>query len=120
MTTLELLNCVEHISAFKDMHIDNKFHITMVFGSVERSFEIPTHVNGTQDSAELKLMSVSGHLYSLLVGINIVDVNENYMHLNLNKIVKPYVCIIEHLDRLGFPFMRITNNDSILSKKDLR
>ncbi len=146
MTTIELLNFVENIGYFKDIHIvdntvvcfyqtmvvkyknkknedssylfpttfrylNNKIYTTMVFGSVERGFLIPNNVNGVGDGTELKLYSVNNHLYNLLVGENISDPNTENFEIHM---MKSYVCIIEHLDHIGFPFMRITNNNSIL------
>lgn len=89
---------------------NNKIHTSMVFGSVERSFQLPNGINGVGYGTELKLYSVNNHLYSLFVGENILDTTTEYFHFN----IKSYMGIIEHLDKMGFPFMRITNNDALL------
>jgi hypothetical protein len=83
--------------------IDNKIETIMTFGSVDRNFEIPRNVNGTEYGTNLQTVSVGNHLYKLLIGRQ----ENEYID------TKVFICIIEALDNIGFPFMRIANNESI-------
>ncbi len=95
---------------------NNKLKTTMVFGSVERTFHIPQNINGTGHGTELKTVDVYPNYYKLLIAEQINTESWRYDSLDL----KPFVCIIEALCQLEFPFMRITNNHNIKSNPDMR
>lgn len=85
---------------------DNYLKTTMVFGSVDRKFQ-NIKVNGTGFGTELKTKDVYPHYYKLIAAEQVNKEKwEYYGELNL----KAFQVIIEALARIGFPFMRITNN----------
>ena len=87
--------------------IGGNVHTTMIFGSVARNFEVPYRLNGTGHGTELSAVRVNGHVYSLLIA------TQQYVEWGAIDI-KSFICIIEALDIIGFPFMRIANNNSVI------
>lgn len=93
---------------------DDKIKTTIIFGSVERDFEVED-VNGTGFDTYLETFSVGNHLYKLLGLIQYDELSNNYLDYR----IKPIVCVIESLNAMKFPFMRIANNKSIEKYSDL-
>lgn len=92
--------------------INNKIETFMTFGSVVRNFEIPNNINGTEYGTVLQTVSVGNHLYKLLVGRQFIEDEDMGVQIKGFEL-KSFVCIIEALDYVGFPFIRITNNEAI-------
>lgn len=93
--------------------VNNRIRTTMIFGSVERNFEIKNHINGTESGTNIITLGVGNHLYKLLAAVQYnseIDVPEHHAK---GFATKPFMAIIEALDHMKFPFIRITNNDSI-------
>jgi hypothetical protein len=95
--------------------INNRIENTMTFGSVERNFTIPKGINGTDFGTTLQLMGVGNHIYKLLVGRQYIEYEDDRFPFEVFEI-KSYICIIQALDSIDFPFMRIANNESINRK----
>jgi hypothetical protein len=91
--------------------INNKIETVMTFGSVNRNFEIPKNINGTEYGTILHTLSVGNHLYKLLVGRQFIEDEDIGIQIKGFEL-KSFICIIEALDSIGFPFIRITNNES--------
>lgn len=87
--------------------IGGSVHTMMTFGSVTRKFQVPYRLNGTGHGTELSAIRVNGHFYSLLVA------TQQYVEWD-GVDTKSFICIIEALNKIGFPFMRIANNNSVL------
>ena len=88
---------------------NGKVKTTMVFGSVREDFYIPK-VEGTGFGTELITASVGFHHYKLLMAVQ----HDNGSHVfNGGVHVKAFMGIILDLAGLGFPFMRIADNESI-------
>lgn len=93
--------------------INGCIQTTMVFGSVERNFEAP-RLNGTGYGTELITLGVGTHLYKLLAGQQYISSDdEEFVFSEYGLYIKSFICIIEALDGIGFPFIRITNNSNI-------
>lgn len=87
---------------------NGQIQTSMVFGSVARNFKLTRKINGTgtDTGTELSTISVESHLYKLLVANQFVTDPEYFPHIKgVNR--KSFICIIEDLERIGFPFMRI-------------
>ncbi|MDD2267362.1 hypothetical protein [Sulfuricurvum sp.] len=105
-------NDISYLFPITFQYINGNLVFTMILGSIEKDFIVPENVNGTykdskhfQGSVELKTSNVSYHSYKLLV----IDGRTNIFDL------KSYQCIIEGLNSIGFPFMRISNSIAINS-----
>lgn len=93
--------------------LNGKLHTTIVFGSVDRHFIIPSidHLY-TKYGMKLSTMNVSNHLYKLLIATQYIENEEDENIVNGFEL-KSIVNVISYLNEIGFPFMRITNNTSI-------
>jgi hypothetical protein len=89
---------------------NNKIETTMTFGSVERNFIIP-NLLGTITGIELITIPIYPHLYNLL---SVKQSQKNEMgYID----IKAMQTIIATLEAIDFPFMRITNNNSLYGKE---
>lgn len=99
--------------------IGNRIKTTMIFGSVERNFQVE-EVNGTGDNTSLKTINVGNHIYKLLVAEQYEKaLDKKIYNYPIGFRIKPFVAIIESLSHMKFPFMRITNNDAIDKYSDI-
>lgn len=93
--------------------LNNTIKTTMIFGSVERNFQVED-INGTDGGTILKTLNVGNHIYKLLVAEQFISEKDKKNGFHTNGFhLKNFICIIESLSMMKFPFMRITNNDSI-------
>lgn len=92
--------------------VNNNLEIVMTLGSVDRHFIVPNNINGTEFGTELDTLNVQNHLYKLLIAKQLKDKNDP-----LALDIKSFVCIIEALDNIGFPFMRIEHDTSRSGQK---
>lgn len=85
--------------------------MTIVFGSVDRNFIIPTAIDdrATKMRIFLTVSGVVSHIYKLLIAMNT---------LNNESDLKAIMILIQDLDRIGFPFMRITNDQALFARRD--
>ena len=83
-----------------------KIKTTMVFGSVTDNFRVPK-VEATAYGLTLMAPHVGFHYYKLLIAVqNDLEGYEGFY-------LKPFMALISELGGLGFPFMRIADNNSI-------
>lgn len=102
-------------TTFRDMH--GLVHTTMVVGSVERNFEIPKIYQFDDNyGTKLQTLGVQSHLYKLLsITQYIQSDNDDYYDECDGMNIKMLMDFIYQLNHIGFPFMRITNNNSLES-----
>ena len=93
--------------------VNNRIRTTMIFGSVERNFKIKNYIHGTGSGTNIITLGVGNHLYKLLAAVQYNSEVDIPSHHAKGFETKPFMAIIEALDYMNFPFMRITNNDSI-------
>lgn len=92
---------------------NSAMQVAITYGSVERNFEVPQNFSYNNYRSKLKTVSVGNHLYSLLVGTDTVSYTD-YLEREIQTTLKELIyCLIPELNEMGFPFMRIANNDSI-------
>ncbi len=93
---------------------NGKIETSMVLGSVERNFKIPVNneiENGSFNETNLVTSGVGYHLYKLLIA----EQRLNHTPHDFGLInIKAFMLVIFGLDQIGFPFMRITNNKSLI------
>lgn len=93
--------------------INNRIETIMTFGSVDRNFQIPKDINGTEYGTILQTVNIGNHLYKLLIGRQFLEDEDVGVQIKGFEL-KSFICIIEALNNIGFPFMRITNNEAII------
>ncbi len=93
---------------------DGKIQISMVLGSVTRDFVLEKKIHGTGDGTELSTVTVSPHLYKLLIANNQKSEETHYL-----DVLKSFMLIIEDLNRMGFPFIRIAQDKQIENCEDM-
>lgn len=103
-------NEVPYLFPMTFQFVNGKLAVNMVLGSVDKNFIAPININGTytdskhyKGTVSLNTISLGFHTYKLLAIEGIGDIFD----------LKSYQCIIEGLDNIGFPFMRISSNNSI-------
>lgn len=96
-------------------NVNGLIHTTMVVGSVERNFEIPRlYQFDDNHGTKLQTYGIQSHLYKLLAITQYIKSNNGDYYDGCDGLnIKMLMDSIYHLDLLGFPFMRITNNDSL-------
>ncbi len=96
--------------------IDGLIHTTMIVGSVERSFLTPKIYDSHQKyGTNLQIIGVQSHLYNLLAITQYIQVDNDDYYEQCNGLnIKMLMDCIYQLNQLGFPFMRITNNESLI------
>lgn len=94
---------------------NNTIEIMVTFGSVERNFIAPNILGEyicRNNNVELVTIPIYPHLYKLLaVKYSSIDKNQD-IYFN-----KELASIISTLEGIGFPFIRITNNNSLFNKE---
>lgn len=91
---------------------NGKIETSMVLGSVEKYFQIPILQYAIDFETNLVTSGVSNHLHKLLIAKQRLDNSENELGCLINT--KAFMAAISELDSMGFPFMRITNNDALI------
>jgi hypothetical protein len=94
-------------------NVNGLIHTTMVVGSVERNFKIPRiHQFDDNYGTKLQTFGIQSHLYKLLSITQYIQLNNcDYYDECEGFNIKMLMDSIHQLDRIGFPFMRITNNN---------
>lgn len=100
-------------TTFKE--INGLIYTTMMIGSVERNFELPKiHHFSENYGTKLQTINVQSHLYKLLAITQYIQLGNDDYYDECNGLnIKMLMDSIYQLNNLGFPFMRITNNESI-------
>jgi len=102
-------NTCSYLFPVEFIFIDGVIETTMFFGFVDKLFLLP-NLNGTKVDTKLILIESSDGLYNKLFAKQSGVCSWGYIN------TKSFVCLIESLNYIGFPFMKIATNDS-LSKK---
>jgi hypothetical protein len=98
-------------------NLNNSIHTTVVVGSVERNFEVPTIYRWSNYATKLEILSVQTHLYKLLaITQHVQPADEDYYEGCIGLNIKMIMDSIYQLNEIGFPFMRISNNTHLLIK----
>jgi len=104
-------NKVSYLFPVEFIFKNNLIETTMTLGFVDNNF-IPPNVNGSNESTKLITKKIESNLYSILIAKQ-----SGVCAWGLINITS-FQCLIESLNYIGFPFIKITTNE-LLSKKGL-